>query len=177
MDATFFALAFFTVLNPKLYALHLVLIANRRPWLMFIAFLIRGIGLNVTLGLLDVLVFQADAVSSQSSVSAGLELAIGGSCAVGVAVASARPGARTETADSTARQGWAEPTCASLAWLALGIGAPARTPGRRDITALHNLVAATTTTTGPPGCLRLRLHLIQWSPCSSLSPCWSLHVP
>ena len=77
MDATFFALAFSTVLNPKLYALDLILIANRRPRLMFIAFLIGGIGLNVTLGLLDVLVFQAEAVSTQSSVSAGLELAIG----------------------------------------------------------------------------------------------------
>ena len=38
MDATFFALAFSTVLNPKLYALDLVLIANKRPRLMFIAY-------------------------------------------------------------------------------------------------------------------------------------------
>src|SRR5436309_11757741 len=70
MDATFFALAFSTVLNPKRYALDLVLIANKRPRLMFTAFLIGGVGLNVTLGLLDVLVFRADAVSAQSSPSA-----------------------------------------------------------------------------------------------------------
>src|SRR2546423_15456317 len=76
MDATFFALAFSTVLNPKLYALDLVLIANKRPRLMFTAFLIGGVSLNVPLGLLDVLVFRADAVRLQSSVSGGIELAI-----------------------------------------------------------------------------------------------------
>ena len=98
MDATFFALAFSTILNPKLYALDLVLIANKRPRLMFIAFLVGGIGLNVTLGLLDVLVFQADVVSTQGSVSAGIELAIGLLLlAVGVLVASGRPRRRQRT--------------------------------------------------------------------------------
>jgi hypothetical protein len=31
MNGTFFALAFSTVLNPKLFAVDLILIANRRP--------------------------------------------------------------------------------------------------------------------------------------------------
>ena len=165
MDATFFALAFSTVLNPKLYALDLVLIANKRPRLMFIAFLVGGIGLNVTLGLFDVLVFQADAVSSQSTVSAGLELAIGVLLlAAGVLVASGRPRRKQKTADSTAREGWAERHLREpRPWLALGIGALAGTPGAAYITALHNLVSdGYSTTTQVAGVFVF--NLIQWSP-------------
>lgn len=165
MDATFFALAFSTVLNPKLYALDLVLIANRRPRLMFIAFLIGGIGLNVTLGLLDVLVFQADAVSTQSSVSAGLELAIGVFLlAAGAVVASGRPRRKKATADSTAREGWAERNLREpRPWLALGIGALAGTPGAAYITALHNLVSDDYSTATQVAAVFV-FNLIQWSP-------------
>ena len=165
MDATFFALAFSTVLNPKLYALDLVLIANKRPRLMFTAFLIGGVGLNVTLGLLDVLVFRADAVSAQSSVSAGLELAIGVLLlAAGVLVASGRPRRKQRTADPTAREGWAERNLREpRPWLALGIGALAGTPGAAYITALHNLVGDDySTPTQVAGVLVF--NLIQWSP-------------
>ena len=165
MDATFFALAFSTVLNPKLYALDLVLIANKRPRLMFTAFLIGGVGLNVTLGLLDVLVFRADAVSSQSSVSAGLELAIGVLLlAAGVLVASGRPRRKQRTADPTAREGWAERNLREpRPWLALGIGALAGTPGAAYITALHNLVSDDYSTASQVAGV-LVFNLIQWSP-------------
>jgi len=165
MDTTFFALAFSTVLNPKLYALDLVLIANRRPRLMFIAFLIGGIGLNVTLGLLDVLVFQADAVSTQSSISAGLELAIGVFLlAAGAVVASGRPRRKETTADSTAKEGWAERNLREpRPWLALGIGALAGTPGAAYITALHNLVTGHYSTATQVAAVFV-FNLIQWSP-------------
>jgi heme/copper-type cytochrome/quinol oxidase subunit 4 len=165
MDATFFALAFSTVLNPKLYALDLVLIANKRPRLMFIAFLVGGIGLNVTLGLLDVLVFQADAVSSQSSVSAGIELAIGVVLlAVGALMASGRPRHEQRPEDSTAREGWTERNLREpRPWLALGIGALAGTPGAAYITALHNLISDDySTATQVAGVFVF--NLIQWSP-------------
>jgi len=165
MDTTFFALAFSTVLNPKLYALDLVLIANRRPRLMFIAFLIGGIGLNVTLGLLNVLVFQADAVSTQSSISAGLELAIGVFLlAAGAVVASGRPRRKETTADSTAKEGWAERNLREpRPWLALGIGALAGTPGAAYITALHNLVTGHYSTATQVAAVFV-FNLIQWSP-------------
>ena len=165
MDTTFFALAFSTVLNPKLYALDLVLIANRRPRLMFIAFLIGGIGLNVTLGLLDVLVFQADAVSTQSSISAGLELAIGVFLlAAGAVVASGRPRRKEMAADSTAKEGWAERNLREpRPWLALGIGALAGTPGAAYITALHNLVTGHYSTATQVAAVFV-FNLIQWSP-------------
>ena len=165
MDTTFFALAFSTVLNPKLYALDLVLIANRRPRLMFIAFLIGGIGLNVTLGLLDVLVFQADAVSTQSSISAGLELAIGVFLlAAGAVVASGRPRRKEMAADSIAKEGWAERNLREpRPWLALGIGALAGTPGAAYITALHNLVTGHYSTATQVAAVFV-FNLIQWSP-------------
>jgi hypothetical protein len=165
MDATFFALAFSTILNPKLYALDLVLIANKRPRLMFIAFLVGGIGLNVTLGLLDVLVFRADVVSTQGSVSAGIELAIGLLLlAVGVLVASGRPRRTQRPEDSTAREGWTERNLREpRPWLALGIGALAGTPGAAYITALHNLISDDySTATQVAGVFVF--NLIQWSP-------------
>ena len=165
MDATFFALAFSTVLNPKLYALDLILIANRRPRVMFTAFLAGGIGLNVTIGVLDVLVFQANAVSSQGSVSAGVELAIGLLLlALGALVASGRPRRRKKTQGSAAREGWAERSLREpRPWLAFGIGALAGTPGAAYITALHNLVSDHySTATQVAGVLVF--NLIQWSP-------------
>ena len=70
MDATFFALAFSTVLNPKLYALDLILIANRRPRVMFTAFLAGGIGLNVTIGVLSRVCFSLLGYRVQTDTSA-----------------------------------------------------------------------------------------------------------
>jgi len=56
MNAEFFALAFSTVLNPKVLGIDLLLIANSRPRMMFLCFPLGGIGMSVTVGLLDVLV-------------------------------------------------------------------------------------------------------------------------
>ena len=77
MNAEFFALAFPSALNPKLLALDLLLIENRRPRAMFLCLLLGGMTVALTIGLLDVLVFRADAIQHQASVSAGVDLALG----------------------------------------------------------------------------------------------------
>ena len=77
MNAEFFALAFIAALNPKLLALDLLLIENRRPRAMFLCLLLGGMTVALTIGLLDVLVFRADAIKAQGKVSAGVDLALG----------------------------------------------------------------------------------------------------
>src|SRR6266487_3180244 len=77
MNAEFFVLAFIAALNPKLLAVDLLLIENRRPRAMFLCVLLGGLTVGITIGLLDVLVFHLDAISSQKTVSAGVDLALG----------------------------------------------------------------------------------------------------
>ena len=77
MNAEFFALAFVSALNPKLLAMDLLLIENRRPRAMFLCLLLGGMTVAITIGLLDVLPFHADAINSQKTVSAGVDLALG----------------------------------------------------------------------------------------------------
>jgi hypothetical protein len=52
MSAEFFALAFLSALNPKLLALDLLLIENRRPRAMFVCLLLGGMTVALTVGLL-----------------------------------------------------------------------------------------------------------------------------
>ena len=77
MNATFFGLAFLSALNPKLLGVDLLLMNNQRRILMFVCFLLGGMGVALTVGLLDVLVLHANAVKTQVSVSAGLDVALG----------------------------------------------------------------------------------------------------
>src|SRR5260370_32974307 len=77
MSAEFFALAFLSALNPKLLALDLLLIENRRPRVMFLCVLLGGMTVALTIGLLDVLAFHADAAKAQGTVCAGVDLALG----------------------------------------------------------------------------------------------------
>ena len=77
MNAGFLALAFVAALNPKLLAIDLLLIENRRPRAMFLWLLLGGLAVALTIGRLDVLVFRADAINSQKTVSAGADLALG----------------------------------------------------------------------------------------------------
>ena len=77
MNAEFFALAFLAAVNPKLLALDLLLVENRRPRAMFLSLLIGGLTVGVRIGLLDVLVFHIDAINNQRSVGAGVDLALG----------------------------------------------------------------------------------------------------
>ena len=77
MNAEFLVLAFTAALNPKLLAIDLLLIENRRPRAMFLCILLGGFTVGITIGLLDVLVFHLDAISSQKTASAGVDLALG----------------------------------------------------------------------------------------------------
>jgi hypothetical protein len=73
----FFALAFIAAANPKLLALDLLLIENRRPRAMFASILAGGIATGVLIGLLDVLVLQSDPTKTQRKASGGVDLALG----------------------------------------------------------------------------------------------------
>src|SRR5499427_5583551 len=99
MNAEFFVLAFTAALNPKLLAVDLLLMENRRPRAMFLCVLIGGLTVGVIIGLLDVLVFHVDAISSQKTVSAGVDLGLGLLLlAVGALVAAGRLHGRRKAA-------------------------------------------------------------------------------
>jgi hypothetical protein len=157
MNAEFFALAFLSALNPKLLALDLLLIENRRPRLMFICLLLGGLTVAAAIGLLDVLVFHADAIKSQGTVSAGVDLALGVVLlAAGALLATGRlhgrrtapapagdgPPGKPEKKDSWAQRALSEPRFG----LAMLVGAVIGIPGATYLTALHNLVTGTSST-------------------------------
>ena len=155
MNAEFFALAFVAAVNPKLLALDLLLVENRRPRAMFLWLLIGGLTVGVTIGLLDVLVFHIDAINNQRSVGAGVDLALGLFLLVaGALVATGRVHGRRKPPvlagdrqpdkpdkkagkDSWAQRLLAEPRLA----LAVLVGAVIGIPGASYLTALHHLVA------------------------------------
>ena len=64
-------------INPKLLGVDLLLIDNARPRRMFACFLLGGMGMALTVGLLDVFVLKSDTISTQGSASAGLDLVLG----------------------------------------------------------------------------------------------------
>src|SRR5271154_846896 len=149
MNAEFFALAFLSALNPKLLALDLLLIENRRPRLMFLCLLLGGLTVAAAIGLLDVLVFHADAIKSQGKVSAGVDLALGLLLlAAGALLATGRlHGRRTapvpagtaqpeepEKKDSWAQRALSEPRFG----LAMLVGAVIGIPGATHLAAPHN---------------------------------------
>src|SRR6266567_6439095 len=157
MNAAFFALAFLSALNPKLLALDLLLIENRRPRMMFLCLLIGGLAVALAIGLLDVLVFRADAIKAQGTVSAGVDLALGlFLLAAGALLATGRlhgrrqapvaagdrQQAKPEKQDSWAKRLLAEPRLG----LAMLVGALIGIPGASYLTALHNLVTGKSST-------------------------------
>jgi uncharacterized membrane protein YedE/YeeE len=164
MNAEFFALAFFAALNPKLLAIDLLLIENRRPRAMFLCVLIGGLTVGLTIGLLDVLVLHADAISSQKTVSAGVDLALGLLLlAVGGLVATGRLHGRRKAAvpagdgqpenpekdgQPEKKDGWAQRVLAEpRLGLAMLIGALCGIPGASYLTGLHILVTSKSSTT------------------------------
>jgi len=157
VNAEFFALAFLSALNPKLLAIDLLLIENRRPRAMFLCLLLGGMTVAVTVGLLDVLVFHADAIKAQGTVSAGVDLALGLLLlAVGSLLATGRlhgrrkapvpagdgPPGKPEKKDGWAQRVLAEPRLG----LAMLVGALVGIPGASYLTALHDLVTGTSST-------------------------------
>ena len=152
MNAEFFVLAFTAALNPKLLALDLLLIENRRPRTMFLSVLLGGMTVALTIGLLDVLTIHADAITAQGKASAGVDLALGLLLlAAGGLLASGRlhgrqrtpvpagnmPPEQPEKKESWAARVLAEPRLG----LAMLVGALVGLPGASYIAALHNLVA------------------------------------
>jgi Sap, sulfolipid-1-addressing protein len=151
MNAEFFALAFLSALNPKLLALDLLLIENRRPRAMFLCLLLGGMTVALTIGLLDVLVFRADAIKHQASVSAGVDLALGLLLlAAGALLATGRlhgrrkapvPAGDAQPGPPEKKDGWAQRALAEpRLGLAMLVGALIGIPGASYLAALHNLV-------------------------------------
>jgi Sap, sulfolipid-1-addressing protein len=151
MNAEFFALAFTAALNPKLLALDLLLIENKRPRAMFLCVLLGGMTVALTIGLLDVLTVHADAISSQGRASAGVDLALGLLLLiVGGLLATGRLHRRQRTPvpagggppDTPKKDSWAQRMLAEpRLGLAMLVGALVGLPGASYIAALHNLVA------------------------------------
>ena len=159
MNAEFFVLAFTAALNPKLLAIDLLLIENRRPRAMFLCILLGGFTVGITIGLLDVLVFHLDAIKSQKTVSAGVNLALGLLLlAVGALVATGRLHGRRkqpvpagdsqpETPQKEKKDGWAERMLAEpRLGLAMLIGAVCGIPGASYLTGLHILITSKSST-------------------------------
>src|ERR1039457_3817730 len=151
MNAEFFALAFLAALNPKLLAVDLLLIENRRPRAMFLCLLLGGMTVALTVGLLDVLVFHAYAINSQKTVSAGVDLAIrllllatgglDGRRKAAVPAGAGQP-EKTEKKDGWAQRVLSEPRLG----LAMLIGALCGIPGASYLTGLHILVTSKSST-------------------------------
>jgi hypothetical protein len=156
MNAEFFALAFLSALNPKLLALDLLLIENRRPRAMFLCLLLGGMTVALTIGLLDVLVFHADAIKHQASVSAGVDLALGLLLlAAGALLATGRLHGRRKAPvpagdgqpGKPKKDGWAQRALSEpRLGLAMLVGALIGIPGATYLTALHSLVTGKSST-------------------------------
>jgi len=158
VNAEFFVLAFTAALNPKLLAVDLLLIENRRPRAMFLCLLLGGITVGITIGLLDVLVFHVDAINSQKTVSAGVDLALGLLLlAVGALVATGRLHARRKATVPAGDQpgapekekekdGWARLLAEPRLGLAMLVGAVCGIPGAAYLSGLHILVTSKAST-------------------------------
>lgn len=157
MNAAFFALAFTAALNPKLLAMDLLLIENRRPRAMFLSILAGGIGVGVVIGLIDVLLVHADAVKSQGKVSAGVDLALGlilliigvllGTGLLRRLMAARTAGKQRAKKSKQAKDSWPQRALREpRLGLAFGIGVLCGLPGAAYITALHNLIAGKSAT-------------------------------
>jgi len=157
----FFALAFIAAANPKLLALDLLLIENRRPRAMFASTLTAGIATGVTVGLIIILALPSSSIHSQRKASAGLDLAIGvlllligGLLMTGILaqVWARRPrsGRSANRAEKKKHQGaaeWAQHALReSHLWVAFLVGFIVGLPGAAYLTALHNLLHSKSST-------------------------------
>jgi len=154
VNAEFFALAFTAALNPKLLAVDLLLIENRRPRMMFLCVLLGGMTVALTIGLLDVLTIHANTINAQKTASASVDLALGVLLlAVGALVATGRlhgrrkqpvpaGGGQPDPPEQEEKDSWATRALSEPRFgLAMLIGALIGLPGAAYLTALHNLVA------------------------------------
>ncbi len=157
MTGTFFALAFLSAVNPKLLGVDLLLVDNERARRMFLCFLAGALGVALTIGLLDVFVLHADAVSTQGSASAGLDLVVGVPLViVGLLLATGHlHGLRKKQPVPAGPDGGQQPKKEGRAQrvlreprpgLAVLIGALCGTPGALYITALHDMITGKAST-------------------------------
>ena len=150
MTAAFFGLAGLAALNPKLLVVDLMLAGNRRPRLMFVCFLLGGMGMGLTVGLLDVLVLHIDAIKIQNHASGGLDLTLGiPLLAVGALLATNHLRVSRRPHPAAAKpppklESWVERVLHEPHYgLAVLIGAAVGTPGVAYLLALNNLVGST----------------------------------
>ena len=158
MNAEFFALAFTAALNPKLLAIDLLLIENRRPRAMFLCVLTGGMVVGITIGLLDVLVFHLGAIKSQKTVSASVDLAVGLLLlGVGALIVTGRLHARRKepvpaasgqpgTPEKEKKDGWARLLAEPRLGMATLIGALCGIPGVSYLAGLHILITSKAST-------------------------------
>jgi Sap, sulfolipid-1-addressing protein len=160
MNAEFFVLAFTAALNPKLLAIDLLLLENRRPRTMFLCVLIGGLTVGITIGLLDVLAFHLDAIHSQKTVSAGVDLALGLLLlAAGGLVATGRLHARRKQPvpagsdqpdkppkEKAKKDSWARLLAEPRLGLAMLVGAVCGIPGASYLAGLHILITSKSST-------------------------------
>jgi len=153
MNAAFFGLAGLAALNPKLLIIALILATNQRPRPMFVCFLLGGMGLGITVGLVDVFVVHLDAVKTQNHASGGLDLVLGIPLLVVGALLAAnhlhlrrrRPHPPPKQKPPSKLEGWAVRVLHEPRYgLAFLIGAAVGTPGASYLLALHHLVASNT---------------------------------
>lgn len=151
MNLGFFALAFGSALNPKLLAIDVLLARNRRRRVMFLSVLLVGVGVAVTIGLVDVLVVHASAaITAQRRASSSVDLALGTLLLIVGALVFAR-WLRQHRAPAPAgasqrrrpkKNGWTERILSEpRPRLAMGVGAIIGLPGALYLTALHRLIA------------------------------------
>jgi Sap, sulfolipid-1-addressing protein len=158
MNVEFFALAVTAALNPKLLAIDLLLIENRRPRAMFLCVLLGGLTVGITIGLLDVLVLHLDAIGSQKTVSAGVDLSLGLLLlAIGALVVTGRlhakrkaaapaGGGLPDTPEKEKSDGWARMLAEPRLGLAMLIGAVCGIPGASYLAGLHILITSKSST-------------------------------
>jgi hypothetical protein len=119
--------------------------------------LLGGLTVGLTIGLLDVLVFHIDAVNSQKTVSAGVDLALGlFLLAAGALVATGRlhgrrkapvPAGDGHPEQPEKKDGWAQRALAEpRLGLAMLIGAVCGIPGASYLTGLHILITSKSST-------------------------------
>jgi hypothetical protein len=118
---------------------------------MFVCFLLGGMGLGLTVGLVDVLVLHLDAIKAQNHASGGLDLALGIPLVViGALLAADRLHRRRRRPDPPpaakrpSKLGvWVQRVLHEPHYgLAVLIGAAVGTPGGSYLLALHNLVTS-----------------------------------
>lgn len=151
VNATFFGLAFIAAANPKLLAIDLLLIENRRPQAMFASLLAAGIITGVAVGLIILLAIPAHAYHSEKKASAGLDLAlgvflmlVGGLVMTGILAhvwarrprSATRPGKKRKFGADWAQRALRE----SHLGVAFLVGFICGLPGAAYLAALHNLV-------------------------------------